>query len=207
MFSFLSARLQLCSVMLFYCSSTLFVHLSSNRTRVVPASCEKHSGLCRVLGTWVRWRQVNHELCVTYLTPEALSGYQWGLRLHPTSLIKAGNRGSLTVYRECFLKCKISLIQVFLEPDDDSKFNFDWSGRTFVLMIMCFRPLEAWLVCSPQTHEGSSVVTEVILPHLWVRPFCVVVSSSLWNRRSRVRISEPELTKHSALHFLSSSKL
>ena len=25
------------------------------------------------------------------------------------------------------------------------------------------------------------VVAEVILPHFWVRPFCVVVSSSLWN--------------------------
>ena len=42
----------------------------------------------------------------------------------------------------------------------------------------------------------ANVVTEVILPHFRVRPFCVVVSSSPWNRRSRVRISEPELTRH-----------
>ena len=44
-------------------------------------------------------------------------------------------------------------------------------------------------------------MTEVILPHFRVRPFCVVVSSSPWNRRSRVRISEPELTRHSALQL------
>ena len=35
---------------------------------------------------------------------------------------------------------------------------------------------------------------EAILPHFWVRPFCVVVWSSLWNQRSRVQISE--LTQH-----------
>ena len=50
--------------------------------------------------------------------------------------------------------------------------------------------------------KGRNVVTEVILPHFRVRPFCVVVSSSLWNRRSWVWISEPELTRHSALHLL-----
>ena len=49
--------------------------------------------------------------------------------------------------------------------------------------------------------RGMNVVTEVILPHFWVRPFCVVVSSSLWNRRSWVRISELELTRHSALQY------
>ena len=52
-----------------------------------------------------------------------------------------------------------------------------------------------------QVHVTSIVVTEVILPHFRVRPFCVVVSSSPWNWRSRVRISGLELTRHSALHY------
>ena len=34
---------------------------------------------------------------------------------------------------------------------------------------------------SPLFKRGRNVVAEVILPHFWVRPFCVVVSSSLWN--------------------------
>ena len=54
---------------------------------------------------------------------------------------------------------------------------------------------------SPLFKRGRNVVMEVILPHFRVRPFCVVVSSSPWNRRSWVRISEPELTRHSALQF------
>ena len=52
---------------------------------------------------------------------------------------------------------------------------------------------------SPLFKRGRNVVTEVILLHFRVRPFCVVVSSSPWNEMSRVRISEPELTRHSAL--------
>ena len=34
---------------------------------------------------------------------------------------------------------------------------------------------------SPLFKRGRNVVAEVILPHFWVRPFCVVVSSLLWN--------------------------
>ena len=34
---------------------------------------------------------------------------------------------------------------------------------------------------SPLFKRGRNVVVEVILPHFRVRPFCVVVSSSLWN--------------------------
>ena len=60
---------------------------------------------------------------------------------------------------------------------------------------------------SPLFKRGRNVVTEVILPHFRVRPFCVVVSSSPWNRRSRVRISEPELTRHSALQLLDVTQL
>ena len=59
---------------------------------------------------------------------------------------------------------------------------------------------------SVKCHFDVFVVTEVILPHFRVRPFCVVVSSLLWNRSSRVPISEPELTRHSALHFIRSTE-
>ena len=34
---------------------------------------------------------------------------------------------------------------------------------------------------SPLFRRGRNVVAEVILPHFGVRPFCVVVSSLLWN--------------------------
>ena len=34
---------------------------------------------------------------------------------------------------------------------------------------------------SPLFERGRNVVAEVILPHFRVRPFCVVVLSSLWN--------------------------
>ena len=54
---------------------------------------------------------------------------------------------------------------------------------------------------SPLFTRGRNVVMEVILLHFQVRPFCVVVSSLPWNRRSRVRISGLELTRHSALHY------
>ena len=54
---------------------------------------------------------------------------------------------------------------------------------------------------SPLFKRGRNVVMEVILLHFRVRPFCVVVSSSLWNQRSRVRMSEPELIRHSALQL------
>ena len=47
---------------------------------------------------------------------------------------------------------------------------------------------------------GRNVVMEVILLHFWIRPFCVVVSSSLWNRRSRVRISK--MTRHFTTYSL-----
>ena len=69
-------------------------------------------------------------------------------------------------------QCKVILL-------DDSELNFNFKSKFY--------------------HDY--VVTEVILPHFRVRPFCVVVSSSPWNRRSRVRISEPELTRHSALQL------
>ena len=35
--------------------------------------------------------------------------------------------------------------------------------------------------CRIESRYRSSVVAEVILPHFRVRPFCVVVLSSLWN--------------------------
>ena len=49
-------------------------------------------------------------------------------------------------------------------------------------------------LCKHVARGHQCVVTELILSHFWVRPFCVVVSFLLCNWRSHVRISE--LTGH-----------
>ena len=54
---------------------------------------------------------------------------------------------------------------------------------------------------SPLFKRGRNVVMEAILPYFGVRPFCIVVSSLLWNWRSWVQILKPELTQHSALQY------
>ena len=55
-----------------------------------------------------------------------------------------------------------------------------------------------WMAC-------IGIVEEVMLPHFWVRPFCVLITFLLWNWRSWVQILV--LTRHPALHWKQSQIL
>ena len=70
-------------------------------------------------------------------------------------------------------------------------------------MYTCHRAVvdEITLHKPPLFKMGKNVVVEVILLHFRVRPFCVVISSSLWNWTAWIWILEPKLTRHSALHY------
>ena len=75
--------------------------------------------------------------------------------------------------------------------------------KSLKIEILGSESFTRWLISNASASARDSariitnVVTEVILPHFWVS---VVVSFLLWNRRSWVGISEPELTWQLALH-------
>ena len=81
--------------------------------------------------------------------------------------------------------------------------------KSLKIEILGSESFTRWLISNASARDSTSasdrdsariitnVVTEVILPHFWVS---VVVSFLLWNQRSWVGISEPELTWHLALH-------